>query len=216
MAEGLLEAFVESLRPEGRKFLGVAIAQVTDNKDSLGQGRVRLRFPWLPNFETWARVAVLSAGNDAGTFFVPQVDDEVLVAFNHGDVRDPFVIGCLWNGEDAAPARGLLDPVNKRMVRTPKGHQLLFDDMTQSIKLESATGQKITLASDKIELESSSGAKVTLDASGGVVIDAAAEIKLKATSIKLEGTNIQLQANAQLDLNGGSSCSVQGGVVRIN
>lgn len=216
MPDGLLEAFVESLRPAGRKFFGVAIAEVTENMDSLGHGRVRLRFPWLPNFESWARVAVLSAGSDAGTFFVPQVGEEVLVAFNHGDVRDPFVIGCLWNGQDSPPARGPLDPVNKRMLRTPQGHELLFDDMTQTIKLESATGQKVTLAPEKIELESSAGAKITLNANGGVVIEGVAEIKLSAPTIKLEGANVQLQASAQLDLNGGTTCAVQGGVVRIN
>lgn len=102
------------------------------------------------------------------------------------------------------------------MLRTPQGHELLFDDMMQTIKLESATGQKVTLAPEKIELESSAGAKITLNANGGVVIEGVAEIKLSAPTIKLEGANVQLQASAQLDLNGGTTCAVQGGVVRIN
>ena len=199
-----------------QRIYGVTSAIVTNIVHDGSDYRVKIRFPWLPNFETWARVAVLSAGSDAGTYFVPQVGEEVLVAFNHGDVRDPFVVGCLWNGQDSPPARGPLDPVNKRMVRTPQGHELLFDDMTQTIKVESATGQKVTMAPEKIELESSAGAKVTLNAEGGVVIEGVAEIKLSAPTITLEGANLKLQASAQLDLNGGPTCAIQGGVVRIN
>src|SRR5215510_12918555 len=85
---------------------GVVIGTVTDNKDPGGLGRVKLRFPWLVEDDEsdWAPLATLMAGNQRGSFFLPEVDDEVLVAFFHGDPRYPFVLGSLWNGQDKPPA----------------------------------------------------------------------------------------------------------------
>ncbi|MFD0449555.1 phage baseplate assembly protein V [Rhodococcus aetherivorans] len=85
-------------------------ATVTDVADPDGQGRVRIRLPWTPDtdrdgYETWARLATLMAGAGRGTWFVPEVDDEVLAAFWAGDPDQPYVIGALWNGQDAPPRR---------------------------------------------------------------------------------------------------------------
>src|SRR4029077_385980 len=129
----------------GGKVYGVAVAQVLDNFDSLSLGRVQLSLPWLPGFEPWARVAVLSAGDGRGTYFIPQVGDEVLVAFEQGDINAPYVIGSLWNGSDKPPADRPSDSVNKRIIKTPNGHEVLLDDMEQSIAVISSTGQKLTL-----------------------------------------------------------------------
>ncbi len=81
---------------------GVVIGIVTNNNDPQGMGRVRVRFPWRGDDDEsyWARVATMMAGKDRGTFFLPEVDDEVLVAFDHGDINHPYVIGALWNVGD--------------------------------------------------------------------------------------------------------------------
>src|SRR5262245_40006952 len=97
--DGFVEAAARPTAVDGRIF-GVALATVIDNADQNTLGRVKLRLPWLPGHEPWARVAVLAAGPDRGTFFIPQVDDEVLIAFEHGDIRRPVVVGSLWNGTD--------------------------------------------------------------------------------------------------------------------
>ncbi len=88
-----------------RRAYGVAAGIVTNNQDPDGLGRVRIRFPWLSddNETDWARIATMMAGSGRGSFFLPEVGDEVLVAFEHGDINHPFVIGMLWNGVDTPP-----------------------------------------------------------------------------------------------------------------
>lgn len=113
----------------------VTTATVIENVDETGQMRVQVRIPWLPGVDPWVRIAVLMAGPQRGTFFIPQVDDEVLIAFNQGDIRESYVIGSLWNDIDKPPASEPEDAVSKRLVCTPKGLQLRFDDEKSSITL---------------------------------------------------------------------------------
>src|SRR5262249_40976203 len=92
----------------GGRWYGVMVALVVDIKDPDNQGRVKVTLPWSIDaggvrYEAWARLATMLGGNNRGSWFIPDVDDEVLVAFEHGDVRRPYVIGGLWNGKDQAP-----------------------------------------------------------------------------------------------------------------
>ncbi|MGH9179798.1 MAG: VgrG-related protein, partial [Acidimicrobiales bacterium] len=117
----------------GPPMYGVVIAQVTDLDDPEQLGRVKLAMPWLSDtYESWwARVVQLGAGKQRGAVWLPEVDDEVLVAFEHGDVRRPYVIGSLWNGVDT-PNLGskLFDhgAVKRRGFVSKKGHRLVFFD----------------------------------------------------------------------------------------
>jgi uncharacterized protein involved in type VI secretion and phage assembly len=196
---------------------GVAVAQVISNLDSTGGGRVQLKLPWLPGFEPWARVAVLLAGMNRGTYFIPQVGDEVLVAFEQGDVRQPFVIGCLWNGTDTPPAASPLDPVAKRIIRTPLGHVMEFDDTLQSVTITTLTQQTIKMDATQIELSTTGGsASIKLETSGKITLQAATTLELKAPSITLEGLNISIKGSASTSVEGGATCSIQAGLVKIN
>ena len=199
------------------RFYGVAVAEVVSNDDSTGLGRVQLRLPWLPGFQPWARVVVLSAGSTRGTYFIPQTGDEVLVAFNHGDVREPFVVGSLWNGRDRPPRSSTRDPIDTRVIRTPAGHEIELDDAKHSITISSATGQKLTMDQDRIEASAGSGAaKLTLTTSGDVTIEGAT-IHLKASgTVEVKGASLDLNGSASAKLEGGGSCTVRGGVVQIN
>src|SRR5205085_1143037 len=87
MALEMLERTSEETNNPDRRITGVAVGQVLDNTDVLTMGRVQIQLPWL-DMPLWARVAVLMAGPNRGTFFIPQPGDEVLVAFNHGDIQD--------------------------------------------------------------------------------------------------------------------------------
>ncbi|WP_432194827.1 phage baseplate assembly protein V [Streptomyces sp. bgisy027] len=91
--------------PAGGGFLGVVIGIVRNNRDPKGLGRVKVELPWLADgtLTDWARVAVPMAGPGTGFFFLPEPDDEVLVAFEHGNPEVPYVVGALWNGKDRPP-----------------------------------------------------------------------------------------------------------------
>src|SRR6516225_12492049 len=107
------------LKPSPEKVVGLSVATVINNIDSTGEARVQLMLPWLPGLTPWARVATTMAGMLRGTFFVPQIGDEVLVAFNQGDIREPFVVGTLWNTIDRPPSLSPTDAVTQRKIRTP-------------------------------------------------------------------------------------------------
>jgi uncharacterized protein involved in type VI secretion and phage assembly len=137
---------------------GVVVGLVTSVDDPEQQGRIKVHFPWLDEgHETdWIRIATLMAGNDRGSFFMPEVDDEVLVAFEHGEARFPYVIGFLWNGRDAPPGAHVRD----RIFKSKNGHQIRFLDSTPGsgdqggIILEDAHENRITLTNGQIKVQS--------------------------------------------------------------
>jgi phage protein D len=204
---------------------GVVVAQVTDVNDPQQQGRVQLTYPWLSDdhVSDWARTVQPGAGKDRGAMVVPEVGDEVLVAFEQGDLHRPYVLGGLYNGVDI-PRTGPVDlvdsgsgAVNRRSVVSRRGHRLDLldqDGRTEGISLTSAddklrlkldaTGTTITVHSD---------GKVTVEGTQGVVIDASsADLQLKGGQIKLSATQgvsidggggaVQVTAGTQLSLKG--------------
>ena len=151
----------------------IVIGIVTDNLDPENLGRVKVKYPWLTEEHTsyWARQASPMAGPTRGFYFLPEIDDEVLVAFEHGDIRRPYVIGALWNGKDTPVednAVAVQDAkVNRRTIKTRIGHTLLFDDTEGKgeIKLKTANKHELTLddANQNITAKTKSGHKVLLD-----------------------------------------------------
>ncbi|WP_295578926.1 phage baseplate assembly protein V [uncultured Lamprocystis sp.] len=171
------------------RLYGVYPAQVTDVQDPDAQGRVQLRLPFVAAADggaalAWARLATLMAGGDRGTWFIPEVDDEVLVAFVGGDPRRPVVIGALWNGVDAPPETMDSDN-NVRSVTSRSGHRLAFDDTAgaEKVVLETQSGHTLTLddsAGGTVTLEHSNGAKIKIDAAGNIEITANVKVKIQA------------------------------------
>lgn len=169
---------------------GVYPALVTDLKDPNNQGRVKVRFPWLPSEDgesaaPWARIATFMAGADRGSWFIPEVDDEVLVGFAFGDPGQPVVLGALWNGHDNAPEQ--MDGGSRndiRSITSRSAHKLTFDDAQGAGKvvLETAGGHKLTFddGGRTAKLEHSGGAKIEIDASGTITIQAVNQVKVQA------------------------------------
>lgn len=214
MAGELVDSAAKTEAPDDRRIYGVTVAQVIANCDKTRQGRVQVRLPWLPGFEPWARLALL----DQGAYFMPQVGDEVLVAFNHGDVREPYIVGQLWNGLDHPPVRDHNDPNNKRIIRTPKGHEIVFDDQDQarSVVITSADQHKITLSPKEVKISMAENkAIITLDAGGNITIKAAASITLDAPTINVMGDNVAIGGRQSARIDGGGHCSIQAGQIFI-
>jgi uncharacterized protein involved in type VI secretion and phage assembly len=132
---------------------GVAVGLVRERD---GQGRVRLEYPWLDRDlrSDWIPIASAMAGGGRGLFMMPEIGDEVLVAFQHGDFEHPVVIGFLWNGVDKPPA----DDPRERVICSKNGHRIRFIDSTPSagdlgaLVIEDAHGNRITLSNGKISL----------------------------------------------------------------
>lgn len=204
------------LKPPAEKVSGVSVATVVNNIDSTGEARVQITLPWLPGFLPWARLALPMAGMLRGTFFVPQIGDEVLVTFHQGDLREPFIVGTLWNTIDRPPSLSPTDAVTQRKIRTPLGHELSFDEATQTVTLSSNTLSKVTLDPLKAQL-STPLASVTIGKDGDVTITAATKITLDAPVIEIKAhTVLNLQSAGAATLKAGATCTVQGALVKLN
>ena len=203
---GLTQSFGNS-REKDKKIYGVTPATVIDNVDCMGEARVQLRLAWLPGYEPWARVATPMAGMGRGAFFIPQIGDEVMVAFNQGDVREPYVIGSLWNTIDRPPALAPSDAITKRSIRTPFGQEVTFDEATQSVTIRNTTQH--TLSLDPTQAQLATGlASVTLDVAGNVTITAIKELTLQANMININGGKVNINAVNGATVNGGTQCSI--------
>lgn len=186
---------------EAGRCYGVYPAVVSDVADPDGQGRVRIRLPWSPDgdggsYEAWARLSTLMAGPDRGTWFVPEVDDEVLAVFEAGDPRRPYVIGSLWNGQDAPPeAMGAGNDV--RAIHSRNGVVITFDDTggRERLRLETPAGQSITLSDGPgvITAQDANGNTVTLDA-GGVTVQSSARVSVSATTVEVSAGTVTVNA----------------------
>lgn len=197
-------------QPEDRsRFLGVTVGVVTNNQDPDGLGRVKVKFPWLSDQDEshWARILTPMAGNDRGLYFLPEVDDEVLVAFEHGRADFPYVLGALWNGKDKTPESNDDGQNNMRTIKSRSGHIIRLDDTDGSEKIEildksgknsvviSTADNTITVAADAdITIESSSG-KLTFSGNG-IEIKSQAEVKIEA------GSDMNLEAGGQQTIKG--------------
>lgn len=202
-------------REEEKKIFGVTVCTVLSNIDCNGQARVQLSLPWLPGFTPWARIASQSGGSDAGSYFVPQPGEEVLVSFNHGDVREPYIVGSLWSTTKRPPALSPTDAMFKRKIRTPKGHELEFDDMLQTVTLTSNVKTTLVLDTQKAEI-STPGASVSLSLAGEVTIKGALSITLDAPLIEIKaGAIVKIEGNA-VQLKAGGACEIGGAPVKIN
>ena len=171
------------------RLVGVYPALVTDVQDPDGQGRVQVSLPFVnpaegPAAAAWARLATFMAGNNRGSWFIPEVNDEVLVAFLAGDARHPVVIGALWNGEDSPP-ESMDTENNLRSITSRSGHRLLFDDSAggEKVVLETKGGHRLVLddaAGGTVTVSHSGGATITVDAAGTVSVSALSQVAITA------------------------------------
>jgi uncharacterized protein involved in type VI secretion and phage assembly len=213
MSRSLLDLLGPGEQPRHR-FFGVVVGVVTNNRDPDDLGRVRVRFPWLSEEDesAWARVVAPMAGPDRGMYFLPEVDDEVVVAFEHGDMRFPYVIGAVWNGEDTAPESNDDGENNRRTIRSRSGHLIRFDDTDGGERIEIVTASqdtRIVLGAADNTIEVSAAADITVTAGG--------TLQLAGNGVEIRSdAGITVRAAADVDLGADGSCNVKGAVVNIN
>lgn len=206
MTAHLLDVLAPSKPEESGKNYGVVVGLVTNNKDPDGMGRVKVKFPWLSDHDEswWARMAVPMAGPSRGTYFLPEVNDEVLVAFEHGDVRCPYILGGVWNGKDAPPTTNSDGKNNIRLMKSRSGHIVRFDDTDGDEKVEIIDKQ----GTNSITIKSSDNS-ITISCNG--------KMRLAANGIEISSeSEIKIQAAATMDISAGAPLSIKGAVVNIN
>jgi phage protein D/phage baseplate assembly protein gpV len=198
------------------------VTEVKDDPDSLS--RVKVKFPWLDDSfsSDWARVVFPGAGKERGFVCMPEIDDEVLVCFEQGDFRRPYVLGGLFNGTDAAKdAKTLVDTasgtIGVRALTTRVGHSLKFTDadsgkgiklatggeQVESLELDAA-GHSITISSSgNITIKSGDSGTISVKAGTSMTLEATSSLELKAPTVKLTGDGqIAIKSNGQLSLQG--------------
>lgn len=187
----------------GGLFYGVYPALVLELNDPDGQGRVKVRLPWSLDtgsaaYEVWARVAVPIAGNNRGAWLLPDSGDEVLVAFEGGNPRRPYVVGSLWNGVDAPPesmdSAGLN---NVKSIVSRAGIRITLDDTDGAVKLTLETPGGHSLVMDDgvrtVEVQDSSGNSVKLEA-GGITVTAVAKVTVNASTVEVSAAMVTVNA----------------------
>ena len=202
----------------GKRF-GVVVGIVTNNQDPEGLGRIKVKYPWLSEDDEshWARIAMLMAGQGRGSFYLPEVDDEVLLAFEHGDMRFPYILGMLWNGQDT-PAYDNGDGNNDiRAITSRSGHEFIFNDNDQEGKVEIHTN-----AGHQIILDDASGGEkisiVDKNGSNSIEIDSNQNaISIKSDmKVSIETQMIEIKAGGMMKLESSGNLIIKGAMVMIN
>lgn len=206
---------------------GLAPAIVTNTKDPNKWGRVKVKYPWMSDEEEsgWARLLGLGAGPECGLTFIPEVNDEVMVAFHHGDFNSPVVLGGMWNGQDALP-KAVADASDgeKPLIRTwtsRTGHRItMYDDAKNKVEVETAGSHRFLLddTEKKIMLTSAGGLELILDDnSSAVTINSGGPVEITASSdLSLNGTNIKIKASGMLNIEAGGTATVKGASVSVD
>jgi phage protein D len=192
---------------------GVVPAIVTDVNDPEGLGRVRVKFPWLSDTYTsdWTRLVQAGAGAQRGAVFLPEVNDEVLVAFDRGDPRRPYVLGGLYNGVDKPSlGSGLVDgssgAVTRRGIVSKHGHLLAFFDDASKDGLALLTGDKglrISLNKGQTTIKITSNGNVSIEGSKDVSIKSGAALTVQGGSkLSLKAPSIEISADSDVTVSG--------------
>lgn len=214
MSLNLLDLVADAAYQRDSRIHGVVIGVVTNNKDEQGLGRVKVRFPWLSGAveSHWARVATPMAGNGRGLYSLPEVDDEVLVLFDRGDVRFPFVIGALWNGKDKAPSSNGDGHNAERVIKSRSGHVIRLTDESGAEKVEivDASGK------NSVVIDTAANA-VTVSADTRVVLSAPqGDVVIKARQLQVAVESAKVDVKDALAIEAGGALEIKGKTIDLN
>lgn len=178
---------------DARRHFGVYPAIVTDIVDEKNLGRIQVRFPWLgaegdADARAWATLLTPYADDDQGFMVLPAVGTQVVVAFEAGDLRRPYIVGSCWNGRQALPAPPA-EPNDKRLIKTRSGSVLEFDDASgaEKVTISMKNGNRLVLdaGAQEVTLAHQNGCMITFNAAGQVTITANATVEIRAPALNV-------------------------------
>ena len=209
-------------RPRSGQMNGLVEAIVIDNKDPDQLGRVKVKYPMLPESPEshWARVVTPMAGKERGWMTIPEIDDEVLVSFIRGDINNAIIVGGLFNGKDTPPYANEDGDNNLRVFQSRSGHRLTFDDTSGAERVE------LILHNEEIKVIWDSAKKELSVYSGkDIIIEAKNKISMKCMDFSLEadmsvniksGTDTKIEAGANINQEGGAQITMEAPQIKIN
>lgn len=212
--ENVLTKLFESIGREHDRFYGVAVGKVISQLDPLELGRVQVQLPFVDSDDKspWARLATPLAGSSHGHYFVPDLETEVLVAFEHGDITAPYILGSLWNMQARPPLPSPTPQI--RMIKTLAGNTIEFKEVPPTITIKTPTGQTISMQATGIEI-STGASSVKLSAEGITLSGPKVEIQGTA-EVSIKAPKVTIAADASATLQSTGECSITGTLVKIN
>lgn len=213
MSPGLVD-LLGANAPDHRVF-GVVTGVVADNNDPLGIGRVMVRLPWLDDdaVSTWARTITPMAGGQRGLYTIPEVGDEVLVAFEHGRVDYPYVLGGLWNTNAMPPESNASGTNDHRSLTSRSGHVIRLDDTHGAERIEiidSSTNNIIAISTADNSIEMVAAGDIKITSNGG-------KLTLEGTDVEITAMgSLTIQADSSAELASDGTTTIKGTTVEIN
>ncbi len=214
---------------EQKKFYGVVVGKVINPLDPLMLGRVQVQLPFISSLDLspWARVAVPMAGPLHGNYFIPDVGTEVLVAFEQGDLKAPYIIGSLWNAMSPPPLQSPLPQI--RAMRTLAGNQIVFTEAPPTVTIQSGPTPPAVLpapptpAGPPTIMLTPAGIQIIMGLNiinmtqAGIQITAGSDIiNMTPDGVTItSAANLNLVASGMINLTG-SVVNIKGGLVTIN
>lgn len=219
----------DSIQDVQRKFYGVAVGKVINVADPMTLGRVQVQLPFIDDLDLspWARVATPMAGPTHGHYFIPNIGDEVLVAFEHGDINAPYIIGSLWNAAAPPPLPSPLPQI--RALRTLAGNQLVFTEAPPTVTIQSGPTPPVTIpapptpAGPPTVILSPTGVQILFGTNiinmtpDGITITGTPNLNLTAAaSITITAPNVTINGAAATSVQSAGVCNVTAPLVKIN
>jgi type VI secretion system secreted protein VgrG len=216
---------------EARKepVVGMHVARVVDLKDPDKLGRIKISYPWLDAEQTaWVRMAVPHAGKDRGWYALPELNDEVLVGYEHGNTDHPVVLGCLYNKDNAPMQEAISSDNDVKMFMTRSGNKIVLNDKNGAEQIVISqkdgknqivldiSGPSITISTEG-DISIKGKRNITIEADQGITMKASSDVKIEGANVEIKASaNIKSEAGANNDVKGGAVVNVKGGMVNIN
>ncbi|MEE8117617.1 MAG: phage baseplate assembly protein V [Gemmatimonadales bacterium] len=212
--EDAMSRVSESVEELQKKFYGVVTGKVINPLDPLTLGRVQVQLPFIDDLDLspWARVAVPMAGIGHGTYFIPNVGDEVLVAFEHGELNAPYVIGSLWNATAPPPFPSPVPQI--RTIRTPIMNEIMFTEIPPTITIKTPATETIFMSPAGIQI--TAGANVINMTPDGITLTGANINIVGSAAINLNAPSISINGATTTNVQSGGMCKVTAPMVKIN